>query len=123
MDFSGKTIMIVEDSDVNTMFFQSAFKHTGANIIIARNGEEAIEQVKNTPDIDLILMDIRMPKIDGLEATRVIKKLNHNITIIVQTAYVLDYNENKSYEAGCDYFLEKPIRLPQLYAIAKEVFE
>lgn len=113
--------MIVEDSEVNVMFFNSAFKRTGAKIIIANDGEEAVNIVKENPDIHLILMDIKLPKLNGLSATTEIKKINPNITVIVQTAYVLDYDEKKSFAAGCDYFLEKPIRLPELYDIVEEI--
>ncbi len=121
MDFRNISILIVEDSELNIMFFESALKRTGANILIAKNGDEAVKQVQINPEIDVILMDIKMPKKDGLSATREIKKINPNIHIIVQTAYVLDYNEMESYAAGCDYFLEKPVRLPELYEIIGEL--
>ena len=114
-DFSNFTILVVEDNESNIMFFKSALKRTGANIIIAVNGEQAIENVKNIPDIDIVLMDINLPKIDGLAATREIKKISPSLPVIIQTAYVLNFKEKECYEAGCDFFVEKPIRLTILY--------
>ena len=121
IDLSGKTILVVEDSDVNIMFFQSAFKRTGASVIVANDGDEAIEMVKQNPEISLILMDIKMPKRDGLSATKEIKKISPEIPVIIQTAYILNYDETKSYAAGCDYFLQKPIRLPELYDVISKM--
>lgn len=110
-DFSDLKILVVEDNESNIMFFKSALKRTGANLIIVTDGEQSIEMVKKTPDIDIVLMDINLPEIDGIHATREIKKIRPTLPVIIQTAYVLDFKEKECYEAGCDFFMEKPIRL------------
>lgn len=114
-EFTNLTILVVEDNDSNIMFFKSALKRTGASIIIAVNGEQAIESVKKDPLIDVILMDINLPKMDGLKATTEIKKLYPNIPIIIQTAYVQNFTVKQCFEAGADSFIEKPIRLSVLF--------
>ena len=70
---------------------------------------EAIEVCRNNPDIDLVLMDIKMPVMDGLEATRQIRKFNKNVIIIVQTAYGLTRDKLNALEAGCNEYISKPI--------------
>lgn len=121
-EFSNLKILVVEDNESNIMFFKSAFKRTGATLITTKYAEQAIEFVKTTPDIDIILMDINLPKMDGITAMKEIKKIVPDTPLIIQTAYVLDYREEKCYQAGCDFFIEKPIRLATLYdTIAKLV--
>ncbi len=122
-EWKGVKILIVEDVESSIMFFKSAFKLTGATIFIAVNGEQAIEVVKNDPDIDVILMDINMPKMNGLEAATIIKSMNPNISIIAQTAYVLKHTEEESLNAGCDIFLEKPISLITLISSINDLIK
>ena len=83
-------------------------------IIHAENGEQAVEFVRNTPDIDLILMDIRMPGMDGMEATRQIKLIRPQLPIIAQTAYVFSEERSKILSCGCDEYLAKPLALEKL---------
>ena len=79
------------------------------SIIHATNGREAIELFNANPDIHLILMDIKMPEIDGFEATRQIKLLKKNIPVIAITAYAMTGDEERVMAAGCDGYLSKPI--------------
>ena len=120
-EFSNLKILVVEDNESNIMFFKSAFKRTGATLLIALDGEQAIDIVITNPDIDIILMDIHMPKMNGLEAAKAIKTIDPNLPIIFQTAYVLDYKQKQCEEAGGDFFLEKPIRIASLYDSIKEL--
>lgn len=112
--FSGKTVLIAEDIESNFMFLNFALNITGINILWSKNGREAIEAFKNNPAIDLILMDINMPILDGYEATRKIKQINQNIPIIAQTAYAMESDKEKVLEAGCDDYLSKPIKIGNL---------
>lgn len=112
--WKGKSVLIVEDNETSNIYFEAALRKTKANLIWAKNGLEAIEIVKNNSNIDLILMDINMPKMDGIEATRIIKSLHPNIIIVVQTAFILSGEEEMCMEAGCDEFITKPIRLKYL---------
>ncbi len=112
--WSGKTILIVEDNETSNIYFEAALRKTQAVLMWAKNGLDAVEMVKNNNNIDLILMDINMPKLDGIEATRIIKSLNPEIVIVVQTAFILSGEERLCQEAGCDEFITKPIRLKYL---------
>lgn len=112
--WEGKTVLIVEDNETSNIYFEAALRKTKANLIWAKNGLDAVEIVKKTERIDLILMDINMPKMDGIEATRIIKSLYPDIVIVVQTAFILSGEERLCQDAGCDEFITKPIRLKYL---------
>lgn len=112
--WSGKTILIVEDNETSNIYFEAALRKTQAVLMWAKNGYDAVEIVKNNNNIDLILMDINMPKLDGIEATRIIKGIYPEIVIVVQTAFILSGEERLCQEAGCDEFITKPIRLKYL---------
>ena len=110
----GKTVLIVEDNETSNIYFEAALRKTKANLIWSKNGVDAVEIAKKNEHIDLILMDINMPRMDGIEATRIIKSLFPNIIIVVQTAFILSGEERMCQEAGCDEFITKPIRLKYL---------
>ncbi len=115
------TILIVEDVESSIMYYRSAFKNTGARILLATDGEKAVEMAKANPDIDVIVMDIHMPKMNGLEATTKIKEFNPNVQIIIQTAYVLHHTEEECLNAGCDVFLAKPVSLTNIMSIIDNI--
>jgi CheY-like chemotaxis protein len=110
----GKTILIVEDNETSNVYFEAALRKTQTKLLWAKNGLEAIDIVKSHRDIDLVLMDINMPKLDGIEATRQIKELYPQIIVVVQTAFILSGEERLCQQAGCDEFITKPIRLKYL---------
>lgn len=112
--WEGKTILIAEDNEPSNIYFEAALRKTKANLLWAKNGMDAVEIVKESDTIDLILMDINMPKMDGIEATKIIKSLYPEIIIIVQTAFILSGEERMCQDAGCDEFITKPIRLKYL---------
>ncbi|MEI7981000.1 MAG: ATP-binding protein, partial [Bacteroidota bacterium] len=115
-NWSKKVILIVEDEDSNFFLMDRILRRTGASLIWAKNGMDAIEICKNQA-IDIILMDIRMPVMDGYEVTQIIKKDHPDITIIAQTAYALKGEREKSLAAGCDNYIAKPIDSKELMAI------
>jgi CheY-like chemotaxis protein len=110
----GKTILVVEDNETSNIYFEAALRKTQSRLLWAKNGLDAIDLVKNNPDIDLVLMDINMPKLDGIEATRIIKSQYPQIIVVVQTAFILSGEERMCQDAGCDEFITKPIRLKYL---------
>ncbi|MBL6963914.1 MAG: PAS domain S-box protein [Bacteroidetes bacterium] len=114
LDLSNKKILIVEDVSSNYIFLESVLKRFNASILWAQDGLKAIEAVKKINDIDLILMDIRMPGINGYYATEKIREFNAEIPIIAQTAYALSDDREKSISAGCNDYLSKPINLEEL---------
>ncbi len=116
-DFTGKTILVAEDVEDNWLFFKSVLQKTNARLIWVKNGREAVERALAGRAPDLILMDLRMPVLNGYDATREIKRQRPNIPIIAQTAYSLDGDRTKSLEAGCDEYITKPIDISTLYTL------
>jgi len=104
-----KIIMVVEDIDLNFLYISELLKPTGAMIIHAVNGKEAVDRCQKGENIDLILMDIYMPIMNGYEATRQIKSIKPDMPIIAQTAYAMAEDRKRAVEAGCDDFIAKPI--------------
>ncbi len=120
-DLKGTTILIAEDEEINYLFIETLINSTGAEVIHAWNGKQALEFVKNRKDIDLILMDIKMPIMDGYLATTEIKKVNPDLPIIAQTAYALGEDRLRCFEAGCDEYLSKPIRKNTLFSLLSNI--
>jgi CheY-like chemotaxis protein len=96
------------------MFFEAALQKTSPELIWAGDGLEALNAIKVNPDVDVILMDMRLPNMDGFEATKRIKDINNNIPIIAQTTYILPDEKELIFNAGCDDYLPKPIRFESL---------
>jgi two-component system sensor histidine kinase/response regulator len=113
--FSDKIILIAEDEEVNYLYFKQIFKNTGVTLIWVKNGLEAIEAVTNNPDISLVLMDCKMPVLDGYEATTAIKQLRPVLPVIAQTAFAMPEEQEKALYAGADAFINKPIRVKELF--------
>lgn len=104
-----KTILIAEDEDSNFMLMVELLSPFNVNIIRAFNGLEAVEICKSDQGIDLVLMDMKMPLMNGYDATRQIKSFMPNLPIIGQTAYSTDLDKNKVLECGCNDYISKPI--------------
>ncbi|PKO99650.1 MAG: hypothetical protein CVU13_03740 [Bacteroidetes bacterium HGW-Bacteroidetes-8] len=106
---STKTILIAEDKDSNFLLLEEMLSNSKINIIRALNGIEAIKMCKSNPNIDLVLMDIIMPEMDGYEATKRIKEFKPNLPIIAQSAYINESDRLKALSNGCCDFISKPI--------------
>jgi CheY-like chemotaxis protein len=113
-DFSDQTILIAEDIDFSYLYIEAVLRRTGAKVLWAQNGKEAVDFVKSNPKIDLVLMDMYMPVMDGYDATRLITELRPELPVIAQTAFVLPADVKRCFTAGCSGFLAKPIRKEQL---------
>ena len=114
------TILVAEDEEINYLFLEILLKKEidlDCIIIHAKNGEEAVEICDKNPDIDLILMDLKMPVMDGFEATRQIKELRPNVPIVAQTAFSSAEDKRKVFSLGFDDFLSKPISKEALSAV------
>ncbi|RLD82991.1 MAG: hybrid sensor histidine kinase/response regulator [Bacteroidetes bacterium] len=114
-----KTILIVEDEEVNHLYIETLLEEMEAEIVTlhAKNGKEAIELCKRNKEINLILMDLKIPKMDGFEATSIIKKMFPVIPVVAQTAYSTKADKDKAFKSGCDDFISKPITEKTLHAI------
>lgn len=108
-DFGGRKILIAEDTETSRYYYEMALRKCNVTVSWARTGILAVEMFKNEPGIELIFMDLNMPEMDGFEATRLIKQINPDVPIVVQSTFVWSEEEDKSREAGCSEFLAKPI--------------
>ncbi|GEM_PF-1356214 len=115
MDLTGKTILIAEDEQTNRLYLQSLLERTRVRVVEAQNGLEAVAAIKASLPIDLILMDIKMPLMDGEQAARKIKSINPTIPIIAQTAYALPDEQEKIMASGFDGYITKPINPIELF--------
>jgi len=100
----------VEDDSPNFLYFKSLLKKTGCKIIWKKNGQEALEWIQDSDsEFDLVIMDILIPFISGIELTREIRKNNKSVPVIVVTAYISKEIKEKSFLAGCNEFMVKPV--------------
>lgn len=109
-NWKGKTMLVAEDENSNYQLIKAIIGHTGVKLERARNGQEAVDIVQDNDNIDLVLMDIRMPELNGYDATRIIKSYNKNLPVISITAYAMSEDESKSFSAGCDEYISKPVK-------------
>ncbi len=108
--FKNTVLLIAEDDTVASSYYQIILQNKFKQIFHAENGKKAVEIYKKNPDIDIILMDIKMPEMDGYEASREIKKLNKDVIIIAQTAYAFKDDREKEFKAVYDDYIVKPIK-------------
>lgn len=121
-NFSGKTILAVDDVEFNLDLIEMFFKNTGAQLLFAANGREALDICILNPHVDIVLMDIQMPIMDGLEATRELRKLNPGIPVIAITAFVHSTDRQRCIDAGCSDFLPKPCSRKDLLMTVNKYF-
>ena len=122
-NWSGKKILLVEDESFSQNFLQTILLPYGPKIVYAEDGFKAIEQVTYNPDIDLVLMDIRLPMLDGIEATMHIRKDGFTKPILAQTANAMPEDRKKCLDAGCDEFIVKPIARIDFLKIINQYLE
>jgi len=113
VNWTGKKILIAEDIYVNFLLLEAILGSTNVELVWAKNGKEAVDICMNNDDIDLVLMDINMPVMNGLEATAEIRKHKKDLPVIAQTAYELDFGNEEFEKAGLTHVLAKPL-MPEL---------
>ncbi len=114
-----KQILVVEDDKASYMLIKEYLRPLNIEIHHVNDGTDAINFIKGNPEVRLILMDIKLPLIDGYEATKVIKQINPGIPIIAQTAYAMTGDREKAFSAGCDDYITKPLDLKKLQELVK----
>ena len=119
---SGLKILIAEDDESSLILLSVMIEKYGMEILKVRTGIEAIKVCQKNPDIDLILMDIQMPEMDGYVATRKIRQFNKDVIIIAQTAYGLKGDKEKAIDAGCNDYIAKPINKTKLLTMIQKYF-
>ena len=118
-----KLFLIVEDDPASSMLLEIILTKTGAKLLFAENGEKAVDIVKRTRGIDLVLMDIKMSGISGLQAAALIKKISPGLPIIAQTACVVTGDKEKCIQAGCSAYIPKPIISDILLEVIQNQFD
>jgi CheY-like chemotaxis protein len=117
---SSLEILVAEDNELSYLILRFILEKLNVHIYHAQNGIEVVEMARSIPHVDLILMDIKMPLMNGIEATRQIKKIIPEIPVIAQSAFHDDSDILSSFQAGCDDFISKPINSSLL--LSKIVF-
>jgi two-component system, cell cycle response regulator DivK len=115
--YSGQKILVVEDNFMSFKLLEAHCERVNLTMVYAMNGRQAIEKFRADQDIKIILMDIQIPEMNGLEVTREIRKSDPGIPIIATTGNVFDDDRIACMEAGCTHFLRKPINFTELYSI------
>lgn len=120
-DLKGKKILIVEDEENNYYFIEELVKKTRSDYWWAKDGYEAIEMVENNA-IDLVLLDIKLPGMDGYEVAKKIKRIKPEVVIMAQTAYAMSHEKADILKAGCDDYIPKPIDIGVFFYKIKNLF-
>jgi PAS domain S-box-containing protein len=118
--WKGKTILIAEDDDPNYLYLEQILLPTKAKILWAINGQEAVDICLKS-EVDLVLMDLKMPIKSGLEATIELRKHGKKMPIIAQTAYAFSEDKETAIKSGCDYYISKPIERNELLALIDKI--
>ncbi|TKG93568.1 response regulator [Puteibacter caeruleilacunae] len=116
-------ILIAEDVESNYLYLNAVLSKISANIFWAKNGLEAVSLCEDNEDIDLVLMDLQMPEMNGYDATRKIKAFRDKLPVIAQTAFAMSDDKAKAMEAGCDDYLAKPIKSKDLLNVVTKYLE
>lgn len=114
------SILIVEDDEVSFLYLATVLKKENYPFIRATRGEDAVKLLQGDHTIFLVLMDIKMPGLNGIETTKVIRKFNKTIPIIAQTAYALSGDKEMALQAGCNDYIPKPIKKEKLFEILEK---
>jgi len=119
--WNNRVVLITEDEEVNFYYLKTLLQRADAKVLRAKNGKEAVEIItKHNGGVDLILMDLNMPVMDGYEAMRIIKARHPSIPIIAQTAYTMNNDRHRCLQAGFNDYIAKPINRLALYRMVNE---
>jgi CheY-like chemotaxis protein len=114
--WKGKKFLVADDSELNFILLKKNLESSGASILWAKDGLQLIDMIENQNDIDLILLDISMPKIDGLTATKMLREAGFKTPIIAQSSFISETEIDLVFEAGCDNYIIKPFQKHDLLA-------
>jgi CheY-like chemotaxis protein len=113
-------ILIAEDVESNFLYLKAVLSKLNANVFWAKNGIEVLDICAKEEIMDLVLMDLQMPEMNGYEATQILKKNYPDLPVIAQTAFAMSDDREKAMDAGCDDYLAKPIKSKDLLQIAEK---
>ena len=113
-------ILIAEDVESNFLYLKAVFSKLNANVFWAKNGLEVLDICEKEEIMDLVLMDLQMPEMNGYEATQILKQKYPDLPVVAQTAFAMSDDREKALDAGCDDYLAKPIKSKDLLSIAEK---
>jgi CheY-like chemotaxis protein len=113
-------ILIAEDVESNFLYLKAVLSKLNANVFWAKNGIEVLDICEKEQIMDLVLMDLQMPEMNGYEATQILKKKYPDMPVIAQTAFAMSDDREKALDAGCDDYLAKPIKSRDLLNITEK---
>lgn len=114
-NWSNRSILVVDDDSVSYAYLNELLSYTGAKVYYAENGLRALSECLKNQEIELVLMDIKMPVVDGLESTRLIKKYKPGMKIVAQTAFAMPNDIDRCLHAGCNDYITKPVLPDELF--------
>lgn len=120
MNFDGLTILVAEDDEINYIYIREIFRGTGAIVLRAVNGKEAVDIVQNNDKIGFLLIDIKMPVMNGYDAIKKIREIRPDLPIIAQTAFALSNEMLKAFNAGSNDYISKPFKKDQLLSLVRK---
>ncbi|MFN8254142.1 MAG: response regulator [Bacteroidales bacterium] len=120
-NWKGKVILVAEDEEINYLFLEEVLNRTGAKVIWAKNGIEAVQKYREN-QVDLILMDLKMPEMNGYESMQLIKDSKGKTKIIAQTAFAMSGEREEILDAGFDGYISKPIKIAELLKLLDKSF-
>ncbi len=122
IDLHNKTILVAEDEVASMLLLEGLLKLTKVNLLTAKNGHEALELFLTHQHLDLIILDVKMPIMDGIETAKEIRKLNAKVPIVAQTAYAMNEDREHALNVGFNYYITKPISQVELFDMLKQIF-
>jgi CheY-like chemotaxis protein len=122
INWSDKTILIVEDEEINVQYLVELLRTTKAHLLVAITADEALNFCRSDSKIDLVLMDIKLPGMNGYDATKKIKSIRSDLPVIAQTAYAMATDRATALKSGCDDYIAKPIRALDLLTMITKHF-
>ena len=122
-DFSDKVILVVEDNHISFKLISAVLSQVQAEVVRASNGQQAIDLCASGQHFDLILMDMQMPEVNGLDATREIKRMRPELVVVATTANAYAEDELACKEAGCDAFIPKPLNFVNMFELMQSFFK
>ena len=122
-DFSGKSVLVVEDTIMSFKLMKALLSRVNVVVSHASDGQHAIDLCSGDQYFDLVIMDLQMPEVNGLEATIAIKKLRPDLPVIAATANTFEDEEQACRQAGCSAYMTKPLQFNKLFQFMEELFE
>ncbi|MEN8201930.1 MAG: response regulator [Bacteroidota bacterium] len=122
-DFSNRVILVVEDNHISFKLVSAVLSQVQATVVHASDGRQAIELCGSDAHFDLVLMDMQLPEVNGLDATREIKRMRPDLVVVATTANAYAEDEIACRKAGCDAFISKPLNFKNMFELMQSVFD